>query len=208
MITNLCTDYRGQTEPGKAEEWRSVPDFPGYEVSSRGRVRSFCGSGKVDYSKPPRILKPSLNRQGYECVGLRRNKKQFSRSVHSLVALAFLGERPYGYFVCHNDGSRTNNVLSNLRYDTPASNRADMKKHGTHIEGEQCYCALLTNAQAKEVRLLHSNGRALPDLASRYDVNVDVIRSIVKGHTYRSAGGPVIDDQKIPEALLDCHLFS
>ncbi len=49
--------------------------------------------------------------------------------VHWVVMLAFVGPCPKGLIVCHNDGDKTNNRLSNLRYDTQRSNALDRTKH-------------------------------------------------------------------------------
>jgi hypothetical protein len=47
------------------------------------------------------------------------------RYVHDLVLLAFVGAKPAGLEVCHGDGVKTNNRLSNLRYDTRSANALD-----------------------------------------------------------------------------------
>jgi hypothetical protein len=54
------------------------------------------------------------------------------RLVHHLILEAFVGPRPAGLIGCHNDGNPQNNWPSNLRWDTHASNSADMLAHGTH----------------------------------------------------------------------------
>ena len=67
------------------EEWKPVPTFPQYEVSSLGRIRKRQKDGKWKY------LKPTPNKLGYCCVTLsdyNHNKKTFY--LHRLVAEAFL----------------------------------------------------------------------------------------------------------------------
>ena len=50
--------------------------------------------------------------------------------VHSLVALAFLGEKPHRHDVDHIDKDRKNNNLTNLRYLSYKQNRGIMNnKH-------------------------------------------------------------------------------
>jgi hypothetical protein len=113
------------------ERWLPVPNFPDYEVSSLGRVRSkdrvVTRRDGVRVSKKGVLLKPGLASNGYLTVCLGRGN---SFCVHALVALAFLGEAA-GRDVCHKDGCRTNNALKNLRYGTRSENIADAKKHGT-----------------------------------------------------------------------------
>lgn len=101
------------------ENWRPVPDAPRYSVSDQGRVRGVRGT----------ILKPRPIHSGYLYVGVA----QKPRAVHRLVASAFLGPRPSGLEVCHNDGDKSNNAVSNLRYDTHAANIADLIREGRHV---------------------------------------------------------------------------
>lgn len=80
------------------EEWRNIEDFPGYQVSSEGRVRSFWhvlqhGKGArrsfvVDME--PRILPQSIDDNGYLKVFLIRDGKNYVKKVHKLVAKAFI----------------------------------------------------------------------------------------------------------------------
>lgn len=130
------------------EEWRDVSvdgfkDF--YEVSSFGRVRSKPRVVKatnrfLNYKSKP--LKPNKDSSGYEQVCLCNHTKRKTVHVHSLVAGAFLGAKPEGDVqVCHNDGVRTHNILSNLRYDIRSNNAKDAIKHGTHnwlVDGVFC----------------------------------------------------------------------
>lgn len=62
------------------------------------------------------------------------------RTVHSLVALAFIGPRPHGYEVCHNNGNPLDNRVDNLRYGTSADNKLDQVRHGTHEKAARAEC--------------------------------------------------------------------
>lgn len=107
------------------EIWKPVVGFEGkYEVSNRGRVKSYV-------RKKGELLKPGFSSTGYLTVALGRGN---SRTLHSLVAEAFIGTRPEGYEVLHADGTRTNNCVSNLSYGTRADNIQDSIKHGTWYE--------------------------------------------------------------------------
>ena len=123
--------------------WKAIPGWEGcYEVSDDGQVRSLArtvgarrrGTRLIE----GRILRPSTAR--YPVVQLCRDGKRTHRSVHSLVALAFLGPRPEGYEVCHLDDIKTNNVLSNLRYGTPSSNHLDLVRNGRNHNSNKTHC--------------------------------------------------------------------
>jgi hypothetical protein len=117
-----------------AEEWRLIPGFPNYAVSTTGRV--------VSYQRPePHELKPCVQHGGYLKFGLTRDGKLFSRTGHSLVALAFLGPRPVGLEVRHLDGDPINNTLANLKYGTHEENMRDRLRHGRDPNAVKTACA-------------------------------------------------------------------
>ena len=101
---------------------REIPGFPNYMVTMDGRIWSKTGKWK----------KPSVTQDGYLRVWLWNNGKQYPRRVHRLVLETFIGPCPEGMQGCHFDGTRTNNRLSNLRWDTRSGNQFDAVRHGTH----------------------------------------------------------------------------
>ena len=127
------------------EQWKPVHGYEGiYEVSSHGRVRSLdrtvtYSDGRVCRRKG-KILRTTLDKYGYKVVGLCNQGRQKTRTVHSLVAEAFIGTRPEGMEVCHNDGSKTNNHVDNLRYGTSRENALDRLRHGTNANAAKTHC--------------------------------------------------------------------
>ena len=122
------------------ERWLPVVGWEGlYEVSDQGRVRSLDrrlqrdAMGRVR-SWRGRILKPSVVGV-YPYVNLCNGPREFrkSRTVHSLVAEAFLGPRPKGMEVRHLNGNYWDPCVTNLAYGTHAENMADMRTHGTGV---------------------------------------------------------------------------
>lgn len=123
------------------EIWKPVPGYEGvYDISSLGRVRSVARIDRFGRSLPERILKHGQHKYGYPVVGLWRDNRQTTRTVHSLIAEAFIGPRPEGMEVRHLDGNRRNCRLSNLAYGTHAENMADMIEHGMS-RAKQTHCA-------------------------------------------------------------------
>ncbi|MEV4127158.1 NUMOD4 motif-containing HNH endonuclease [Nocardia sp. NPDC049707] len=127
------------------ERWLPVVGYEGrYSISSRGRVRSedrfFLRNG-YQVRVRSRILKPIVMKSGgYHSVGLCANGSVQSRKVHALVLEAFVGPRPSGMEVCHNNGVPTDNRLENLRYDTASANQLDKVIHGTHHNARKTHC--------------------------------------------------------------------
>ncbi|MFV8232317.1 NUMOD4 motif-containing HNH endonuclease [Mycolicibacterium fortuitum] len=126
------------------EQWRPVVGYEGaYEVSDQGRVRSLDRT-IVEHSGKSRRLRGrvlTLMQNGH-----RDNRPQVSlgfgvhRMVHHLVAESFLGPRPGGVDICHNNGDPTDNRLENLRYDTRSGNNLDQVAHGTHPHASKTRC--------------------------------------------------------------------
>lgn len=125
------------------EKWLPVVGYEGsYEVSDQGRVRSvdrWRTSGFSPYLVPGVLLKPNLLGP-YPIYMLRSPERSIRRRAHVLVAEAFIGPRPSGYDVCHNNGDRMDNRAANLRYDTHSANALDMIKHGTHASSGRTHC--------------------------------------------------------------------
>ena len=167
------------------EQWRAVPGYEGfYEVSDHGRVRSLDRTvvTKAGWAQRclGKVLSPAINKLGYQHVNLSKENKQRSQNVHALVAEAFLGPRPEGYDVCHNDGNPKNNHVDNLRYDTRARNMADCVKHGTHARGDRHGQAKLDWPQVREIRTSYATGCVTQqELADYYGVSVGNVSLIV-----------------------------
>src|SRR6185503_14735878 len=114
----------------RREQWKPIPGASNYEVSDQGRVRSL---DSIDYIGvwPGRILEPT-NYRGYPTVKLLfdDNHRQ-GKAVSVLVLEAFVGPRPPGKQCCHYNGIKSDNRLSNLRWDTAYGNDQDARRHGT-----------------------------------------------------------------------------
>jgi hypothetical protein len=107
------------------EVFAPIPAFPGYFIGDRGTVLS---------TKRGRLaeLRPMVKSNGYHSVNLSRQiEGNKTVTVHTLVAVAFIGPRPDGMIVLHGDGTRTNSDVRNLRWGTPADNILDAFRHGT-----------------------------------------------------------------------------
>lgn len=102
-------------------EWRTVKDFPCYEVSNTGLVRRKTASRVRPAGY---VLGPGFCGDGYQIVQLKHENKQRMVGVHLLVAETFIGERPEGYETHHKDFSTTNNHVDNLEFVSMKEHRA------------------------------------------------------------------------------------
>jgi len=104
------------------ETWKPIKDFETYEVSSEGKVRN---------SKTMRLLSPRLGGTAkYLFVSLWKNNKEKHKTVHRLVALAFIPNPEDKPQVNHIDGVKTNNSVSNLEWVTCSENLKHAAKTG------------------------------------------------------------------------------
>lgn len=122
-----------------------MPSLEGfYQASDQGRIRSvdrqFVNRAGVTVSFRGKIRAQKLNRHGYMSVNIACAGVTTTPRVHQLVAAAFLGEKPLGLVVCHNDGVATNNSVGNLRYDTQSRNIKDKARHGTCHNSSKTQC--------------------------------------------------------------------
>jgi hypothetical protein len=119
---------------------RVIPGAPGYFADSAGVIWSSKSGTLVP-------LRPAKVPDGYHLVTLYVHGRKITRSVHSLVLSAFIGPRPNGLVACHNNGTRHDNRLENLRWDSQSANLRDRVAHGTSYRGEGNPRAKLTTAQ-------------------------------------------------------------
>ena len=108
------------------EIWRKIEGFEKYEVSNLGRVRS------LDYKHTgeTKVLRPILNRYGYLRINLYKNSKLCSRSIHRLVAQAFILNPENKQQVNHIDANKQNNIVSNLEWCTNLENMQHARDMG------------------------------------------------------------------------------
>ncbi len=178
--------------PGKfaALPGETFVDLPGlegeYQVSNMGRIKSLK-------TKRGLILKPKRNWAGYEVICLCKDNVKKNYSVHSLVLIAFVSNRPQGYIANHKDGNKANNHLSNLEWITQAENVSHShvvlgNPYGSPPVrcGEKHHCAKLTKEKVVKIRELYATGE-YPSrrLGAMFGVSKVNIMNIVNNKVWR-----------------------
>lgn len=90
-----------------------IPDFENYLIGEDGRV--------VNVRKG-NTLTPSLNENGYLYVTLWKHNRAYSRTVHRLVAEAYVPNPDNKPVVNHKDANRANPHKDNLEWVTQGEN--------------------------------------------------------------------------------------
>lgn len=136
------------------EIWKVIKETSGrYEISNLGRVKSCARISGQNTRLPERILKPSLDKDGYRRIGLSLGSRDkiIYRMVHRLVAEEFIPNPQNLPQVNHRDGNRQNNNVDNLEWCDNSYNQW----HRCHVNGnlpdnsykEKCVQATLPSGE-------------------------------------------------------------
>lgn len=151
-----------------AERWKPVHDFPGYEVSDHGRIRSkYLG-------KEWKIRKPGVIQHGYHNISMRRDGKNYTRTIHRLVLTAFDRLPGPGEVCRHLDGNPQNNHINNLKWGTYKENTEDRRTHGT------IYSVRLTDEQIKDIVYLNGIGAFKSEIAAKHRITACVVDRVLR----------------------------
>lgn len=125
---------------------KDIPEFEGrYQVSDTGQVVSLLRGGAKQ-------LRQALDPSGYAFVHLRKDGRGHTLRVHCLVALAFIGPRPFpAAQVRHLDNDMRNNTLGNLAYGTSRENHMDSGRGISETQEARVYRLLLQGRTQRDV---------------------------------------------------------
>lgn len=115
------------------EVWKDINGYEGlYQVSNLGRVKSLerFNVNTGNYESRERFLKLSYNKRGYPTVTLINRTKRVLKTIHRLVAEAFVPNPNNLPQVNHKDEIKTNNNADNLEWCSNSYNH----DYGTRTE--------------------------------------------------------------------------
>ena len=113
------------------EIWKDISGYEGvYQVSNLGNVRSLDRLDGRGRNIQGVLLKQVISTNDYLKVTLYKNGKSKTKTVHRLVAEAFIPNTENKPQVNHIDEDKLNNIVYNLDWMTNIENT----NHGTGIE--------------------------------------------------------------------------
>jgi DNA-binding CsgD family transcriptional regulator len=178
-------------DPIAPEVWKSIARIPGYEVSDRGRVRSYWkkawdgrrGSVRRRIARP-KIVRPRRHAQGYllitaiDVCGVRR-----SHRVHQLVLETFVGPCPEGLECCHEDGCPAHNWVGNLYWGTHSQNCLDAVRHGRHYPSKPALAVI------QEMLALRTSGATYAEIARQRGLHEGTVGRLFREYGLRRCRG-------------------
>jgi hypothetical protein len=102
------------------EIWRDIKGYEGlYQASSFGNIKSFHKRKGLNI-----VLQFGRSQSGYRTVVLCKDKIKKDKTVHSLIAIAFLSHEPNGFLfvVNHKNHNPIDNYIDNLEIITQREN--------------------------------------------------------------------------------------
>lgn len=151
--------------------WRMIQDFDNYLISDTGLVKNHT-TGK--------ILKQVSRKDGYLHVNLCNSHSVKAKSVHRLVAMAFVEGNAPSMQVNHKDGDKRNNHVDNLEWVTQKQNTVHAYNNGLIKipKGIDRPCAKLTEESVRTIRLALSEQPNQKELATKFCVSPATISMI------------------------------
>lgn len=170
------------------EKFRTIPSFPDYEVSNYGRVRTSSRMVRYTHSftkeehfrqTEERLLKVQYNkRTGYKFHQLYRDKKMYNKTIHSLVAEAFIKSEIGKDFINHKDGNKHNNTVKNLERCTNEYNHAHATATGLKAKGTDTGTSKLNEIAVCAIKRMLSDGIPHPKISQYFNISRPTVTMI------------------------------
>lgn len=157
-------------------EYHEIPGFPGYKVGSDGTVWSQWRGRKMGLEWRQKKTPPDV--KGRPRVGISRGRKFFNFKVCTLILSSFVGPQPVGMECCHENDIKSDNRLTNLRWDTARANLADAIRNRKRV-------IILDESDIPAIRFLRRLGWRLLDIGRLFGVGSEAIGKVTRRVNWR-----------------------
>lgn len=154
-----------------------------YLVREDGKIFS---TKKFDKDGNPKEIKQRLNLDGYYTVTVGDYKKRHTRTVHKIVADAFIPTEDKNLEIDHIDDNRLNNNLSNLQWLTHADNvsKIPFERKSACRKGSRNGRAKLNEQDAIDIRRMFNYGYTKAELSRMFNCGWTTIQHVIKNDTW------------------------
>lgn len=173
----------------RVEVWVDVKEYTNiYQVSNLGRVRSLDRFVKTTDGRTRfisgKLLTPDTNRGGYLYVVLCVGNAKKMKTVHRLVAEAFIPNLRGKRCINHKNCSKLDNRQDNLEWVTHKENSTHAKNNGLVAKGRRLPQSKLSDAEVRKVIVMLQRGMAQHRIAKKMGVHQSQISRINTRTTY------------------------
>lgn len=171
--------------------YREISGYNKYEIDEYGNIRN---------RRTQKLLRPKLNKQGYEVLKLYDNSmNQVDVRVHRLVAMTFCDGYEEGLIVNHKDGDKLNNHCENLEWVTISENTKHAYDNNLGNMREIQLNASMLGAEKTRIHItVYKDGKYIGSYNSKYEcaealgVNPKTIYNWMHGKTKNTKGYTLI----------------
>lgn len=177
------------------EKFKVITEFPDYEISNLGRVRTRSRMVRYTHARTgrehwrvteKRFLKVHQNnRTGYKFCQLYLNKKMYNKTIHRLVASEFVLNPLSLEYVNHKDGNKHNNICDNLEWCTNEYNHNYATITGLKAKGESVGTSKLTSNMVHAIKYFLLKGFSHSQLADAFNISRATISMISEGKIWK-----------------------
>lgn len=142
-----------------------------YEVDASSRIYNITTGYEIIQVK---------NRDGYLTVRLWKDNKPIVKTVHRIVAIAFVDNPDNKPCVNHIDGVKQNNLVSNLEWVTYSENTKHSYENGLQKIrcGDELYNTIYSEDVIHKICIMMSQNNRNIDIAKALDVPSGLLKNI------------------------------
>lgn len=164
-----------------------IEEFLGfYKISKNGDVLSISRNGKIGKDT---IIKPTIGTNGYLKVLLRCNGQRYTRNIHRLIAINFIGNVGNLPCVNHIDGDKLNNSISNLEWVSYSRNAKHAYDNSLTKPATGESRSNLSNEDVMNIVDCKLKGLTLKSISEKFGISPSTVSDIVLGRTWSHLTG-------------------